>query len=107
MTAKRECNGPCHICRQSGVKGAHVRGLVAAALPAYTLAGDWDCPFGMGPVKQRDRETEKRRDAGLGDTVARITRAVGIQPCAGCKERQAVLNSLVPYKPANLPPTIG
>lgn len=37
------------------------------------------------------------KSRGLGDTIARITRAVGIKPCGGCKERQANLNRLVPY----------
>jgi len=35
---------------------------------------------------------------GLGDTIAKVTKAVGIKPCGGCKARQAKLNKLVPYK---------
>lgn len=35
---------------------------------------------------------------GLGDTVAKLTSAVGIMPCGGCKQRQAKLNKLIPYK---------
>lgn len=35
---------------------------------------------------------------GLGDTIAKMTTALGIKPCSGCKERQAILNDLVPYK---------
>lgn len=35
---------------------------------------------------------------GLGDTIARATSAVGIKPCGGCKQRQALLNRLVPYR---------
>jgi len=34
---------------------------------------------------------------GLGDTIAKMTGAVGIKPCAGCKKRQAALNRIVPY----------
>lgn len=34
---------------------------------------------------------------GLGDVVAKVTRAVGIQPCAGCKERQEKLNQAFPF----------
>jgi hypothetical protein len=30
---------------------------------------------------------------GLGDVVAAVTKAVGIKPCGGCKERQAALNA--------------
>lgn len=35
---------------------------------------------------------------GLGDTVAKATKAVGIKPCGGCKKRQRLLNRLIPYK---------
>ena len=35
---------------------------------------------------------------GLGDTIAKITKAVGIKPCGGCKKRQEKLNKAMPYK---------
>lgn len=35
---------------------------------------------------------------GLGDTVAKVTKAIGIKPCGGCKKRQKKLNDLVPYE---------
>lgn len=38
------------------------------------------------------------KSRGLGDTIAKATKAVGIKPCGGCKKRQAKLNKLVPYK---------
>jgi hypothetical protein len=41
---------------------------------------------------------EKR---GLGDVIATITKAVGIEPCEGCKERQNALNRLFPFKTPN------
>lgn len=36
------------------------------------------------------------RAAGVkpGDAVARMTKAVGIKPCGGCRKRQAALNEL-------------
>lgn len=34
---------------------------------------------------------------GLGDVIATITDAVGIEPCEGCKKRQDALNKLVPF----------
>lgn len=37
-------------------------------------------------------------DAGLGDTVARAARRLGIQPCGGCNRRAAFLNRLVAYR---------
>jgi hypothetical protein len=35
-----------------------------------------------------------KRGVGLGDIVAKITSAVGIKPCKGCKGRQALLNKI-------------
>jgi len=40
-----------------------------------------------------------RQAVGLGDVIARATRAVGIQPCGGCKQRQAWLNQRIVLKP--------
>lgn len=31
-------------------------------------------------------------EIGLGDTIKRMTSAVGIKPCGGCQHRAAVLN---------------
>ena len=33
---------------------------------------------------------------GLGDAIAAGTKAIGIQPCAPCQRRQAMLNRAVP-----------
>jgi len=41
---------------------------------------------------------EVKRSRGLGDTIAKATKAVGIKPCGGCKKRQEWLNKKVPYK---------
>ncbi len=41
----------------------------------------------------------KPRMRGLGDVVAKVTSAVGIKPCGGCRGRQEKLNKLVPFKP--------
>lgn len=41
--------------------------------------------------------SEKPHIRGLGDVIAAATSAVGIQPCAGCKQRQEALNKLVPF----------
>ena len=37
---------------------------------------------------------------GLGDTVAKLARAVGVRPCGGCKQRQKKLNQIFPYQRA-------
>ncbi len=34
---------------------------------------------------------------GLGDTVSKVTKAMGIKECGGCKRRRERLNKLVPY----------
>lgn len=43
-------------------------------------------------------EIKAVRSRGLGDTIAKVTKAVGIKPCGGCARRRALLNRLVPYK---------
>lgn len=35
---------------------------------------------------------------GLGDTVAKVTSALGFKPCGGCKKRQEALNRMFSYK---------
>jgi len=39
----------------------------------------------------------EERDRGLGDTIKRVTAAVGIKACGGCQKRADLLNRLVPY----------
>lgn len=39
----------------------------------------------------------KKKSRGLGDTIAKITKAIGIAPCKKCKKRQKKLNELFPY----------
>ena len=34
---------------------------------------------------------------GLGATIAKLTQAVGIQPCGGCEKRRQKLNSIFPF----------
>lgn len=41
--------------------------------------------------------TPRMKSRGLGDTIAKITSAVGIKPCGGCKGRQAKLNKWFSY----------
>ena len=40
----------------------------------------------------------KRKSRGLGDSIAKATKAIGIKPCGGCKKRRDKLNELFPYK---------
>lgn len=42
--------------------------------------------------------SEKEKSKGLGDTVKKVTNALGIKQCPPCKRRQEKLNRLFPYK---------
>jgi len=50
---------------------------------------------------QEEREMARKRSKGLGDTIAKITNAVGIKPCGACKKRQEKLNKMFPYENKN------
>lgn len=41
---------------------------------------------------------EKPKSEGLGDTVKKVTNALGIKQCEPCKKRQQRLNKMFPYK---------
>lgn len=56
------------------------------------LRSGWS-PAQIAAAQQRERG----RLRGVGDLVARATGAVGIRPCAPCKERQAKLNRWFPF----------
>ena len=58
------------------------------------------------PVDQTLRMDQSKYDSirrkhglsvGLGDSVAKLTKAIGLKPCPQCGKRQAKLNALVPY----------
>ncbi len=58
----------------------------------------WTCSL-CGFVWTGERTPRRNcRSRGLGDTIAKATRAVGIKPCGGCKDRQKKLNEIFPYK---------
>ena len=63
-------------------------------LPGGTV--DFECPHGK-PWGYAGEWTPEQTSRGLGDTIAKVTSAVGIKPCGGCKERQKKLNELIPY----------
>jgi len=39
----------------------------------------------------------RKKMKGLGDVVAAITTAVGMEPCEGCNERKETLNKMFPF----------
>jgi len=66
--------------------------------------GLWQCPdcdwvYPRKSEKPPRRNCPKAKSRGLGDTIAKITKAVGIKPCGGCKKRQKKLNEWFPYSP--------
>jgi len=46
------------------------------------------------PYRNCDWDGKSR---GLGDTIAKVTKAVGIKPCGGCGRRRKKLNKMFPY----------
>ena len=56
------------------------------------------------PLERRNAETtEDKSSRGLGDTVAKVTKKLGIRSCGGCKKRQTLLNKIFPYKKGKPP----
>jgi hypothetical protein len=62
----------------------------------YTQAVE--CEGGEAKLVGKAKAKRIGGSRGLGDTIAKVTSAVGIKPCGGCKERQEKLNRLVPYR---------
>ena len=61
----------------------------------YAVEGvDWECPLGH-PWGYEGRSR------GLGDTVAKVIKAVTfgrLRPCGGCRKRRSWLNKVIPYR---------
>lgn len=60
---------------------------------------DFKKDFPVWLSKQKEGKRGNSKSSGLGDTIAKITKSVGIKPCGGCRKRQATLNRIFPYKP--------
>ena len=65
--------------------------------------GTWKCTWCGWKYKRTTSKWPKRNcpkapSRGLGDTIAKMAKAMGVNPCSGCKKRQEFLNKLVPYK---------
>jgi hypothetical protein len=77
-------NSACNACRKIGPEYDHWR-------LANGGSAQFDCPHGY----QMGKHVQLR---GLGDAIERVTQAVGIKPCGGCKDRRDKLNELVPFE---------
>jgi len=56
----------------------------------------YKCKF-CGTQKARATRRNCNRSTGLGDTISKITSALGIRPCGGCRGRQDKLNGWFQY----------
>lgn len=74
-------HGVCYECRTDEDFRADAMGAM-----------DWDgeCPHGY--------TSKTYPSSGLGDVVAKLTKAVGIKPCKGCQKRRTKLNEKFPTK---------
>ena len=82
-----ECAGPGYCKRHQCVKGTHWHLLCQTRIDYFSA---WEA--GIGPGQQRTGKS-----LGLGDTVARLTHALGIPHCCGCEKRRQWLNRIWPY----------
>jgi hypothetical protein len=49
-------------------------------------------------VEDRENYREPDRIRGVGDVIAKATKAIGIQPCGKCEQRRQWLNKKFPVK---------
>lgn len=56
-------------------------------------------PDKRAEMEQLVEDAPPAKMRGLGDAVARVTKAVGFTPCAPCQRRQEILNRRFPFKP--------
>lgn len=91
----------CVACRSSG---AWRESVVRAGLAD---TADFACPRGLplgwhppwwSRLLDYWRHVWRGQSRGLGDTVAKVTKTVGIRPCGGCQKRREWLNHAVPYQ---------
>lgn len=69
-------------------------------VPAGTLSGmDEKTREQMLQIAEAKQQESRKSEPskGLGDTVAKVTKAVGIKPCGPCERRRQWLNARVPY----------
>lgn len=87
----------CHHCplRQRPCAGACVCTVDGADIRRHADAGY--CPHPEGSRFGDGRMPMDWEVRGLGDVVAKITSALHIKPCGGCKKRQKAMNDAVPF----------
>jgi hypothetical protein len=83
----------CQACRGRDAIGENFRKQMEKH---FAPPPEWECP------KERGAKVWgwKQPSRGLGDTVAKLIKAVTlgkVPPCRKCNKRQAALNKLLPY----------
>lgn len=102
ITAELNCQKCEHKWEQEFPWGKDVKCPACGAINLTDMSDDdsleaWTTGIKEPPKLITRAEREARRPMrGLGDVVAAMTKAVGIKPCGGCRERQKRLNQLFP-----------
>jgi len=87
----------CETCEGAGFCVRHSMHKTEQLAKLCRTRPDYKQIFDEGRWPGQPEWNVQMPSRGLGDTVAKITSAVGIKPCGGCKERQVLLNRVLPY----------
>lgn len=83
----------CAACQSRETRGGNI------AKPPIRVRMPGDAPA----LPPAPKTSEPMR--GLGDAVARVTTALGVKPCMSCKQRQEMLNRMIPFRAEKLAET--
>lgn len=90
----------CKTCRLDHEVGEGFRKNIMTHLGLDEFVCPYGIPLGIN-AKNKESIIESMESRGLGDTLARVIKAITfgkVSPCGGCAKRQEALNRLVPYK---------
>ena len=108
--AKSTVQDPVHVCHRCDLRQKPCNGICLCTVDGRNItdhAKNWECPQGKFPARPAGEPSCTSR--GLGDTIAKITKATGIAAAVsaviggndcGCGKRQETLNRLFPYTKA-------
>ena len=92
FTENLTCKSVVHCVSCRDKKGGRLfRESLAAVFVRPEGAPDFVCPHG----KKWGYTVPSK---GLGDSIEKVTKAIGIKPCGGCGKRKENLNKMFPYK---------
>lgn len=70
-----------------------ISGVAYKLLPGEKIVGVAELGLATNDNKKL-QDLAKEQGVGVGDLVAKLTKAFGIKPCSGCEQRRQVLNRL-------------